>query len=108
MDVCFHCGDDCSATNIEHLDKHFCCHGCKTVFDILNENDLSYYYELEHTPGTTPSRFDGKFDFFENETIAQKLLEFDEGTRKSLQNKPPHKDGSGRFSKEERAHHFFI
>ena len=78
MDVCFHCGDDCSATNIEHLDKHFCCHGCKTVFDILNENDLSYYYELEHTPGTTPSRFDGKFDFLENETIAQKLLEFDE------------------------------
>jgi Cu+-exporting ATPase len=78
MDICFHCGDDCSTTNIEHLDKHFCCHGCKTVFDILNENDLSYYYELEQTPGTTPSRFDGKFDFLENETIAQKLLEFDE------------------------------
>ena len=78
MDVCFHCGDDCITTNIEHLDKHFCCHGCKTVFDILHENDLSYYYELEQTPGTTPSRFDGKFDFLENETIAQKLLEFDE------------------------------
>ena len=78
MDVCFHCGDDCTTTNIEHLDKHFCCHGCKTVFDILNENDLSYYYELEQTPGTTPSRFDGKFDFLKNETIAQKLLEFDE------------------------------
>lgn len=78
MDVCFHCGDDCVSTNIEYQDKHFCCHGCKTVFDILNDNDLSYYYELEQTPGTTPSRFEGKFDFLENEKIASKLLEFDE------------------------------
>lgn len=78
MDVCFHCGDDCVSTNIEHQDKHFCCHGCKTVYDILNDNDLSYYYELGQTPGTTPSRFEGKFDFLENEKIAQKLLEFNE------------------------------
>lgn len=78
MNVCFHCGDDCVTTHIEHQEKHFCCHGCKTVYDILNENDLSYYYELEQTPGTTPSRFEGKFDFLENETIARKLLEFDE------------------------------
>jgi Cu+-exporting ATPase len=78
MDVCFHCGDDCVTTIIEHQDKHFCCHGCKTVFDILNENDLSYYYELEKTPGTTPSRFEGAFDFQENQTIVKKLLEFDE------------------------------
>lgn len=78
MDVCFHCGDDCTTTIIKHQDKLFCCHGCKTVFDILNENDLSYYYELEQAPGITPSRFEGKFDFLENEAIASKLLEFDE------------------------------
>lgn len=78
MDLCFHCGDRCITGIIAHQDKKFCCHGCKTVFDILNENDLSYYYELEHTPGNTPSRFEGKFDFLENEIIAKKLLEFDE------------------------------
>ena len=78
MESCFHCGDDCTTTVIEHQDKHFCCHGCKTVFDILNDNDLSYYYELEQSPGTTPSRFEGKFDFLENDVIAKKLLEFDE------------------------------
>lgn len=78
MDVCFHCGDDCVSTNIEYQDKHFCCHGCKTVYNILNDNDLSYYYELEQSPGTTPSRFEGKFDFLENELIVSKLLEFDE------------------------------
>lgn len=78
MESCFHCGDDCTTRVIEHRDKHFCCHGCKTVFDILNDNDLSYYYELEQSPGTTPSRFEGKFDFLENNVIAKKLIEFDE------------------------------
>lgn len=78
MDLCFHCGDDCATTVIKHQGKLFCCHGCKTVFDILNENDLSYYYELEQAPGITPSRFEGKFDFLENEAIVSKLLEFDE------------------------------
>lgn len=78
MESCFHCGDLCNTTIILHDDKSFCCQGCKTVFDILNENDLSYYYDLEHTPGTTPSRIEGKFDFLDNEQIVSKLLEFNE------------------------------
>ncbi|MFT5890289.1 MAG: Cu+-exporting ATPase [Dokdonia sp.] len=78
MESCFHCGDLCNTTIISHDDKSFCCQGCKTVFDILDENDLSYYYDLEHTPGTTPSRIEGKFDFLDNEQIVSKLLEFDE------------------------------
>ncbi|WP_271855103.1 heavy metal translocating P-type ATPase [Patiriisocius marinus] len=78
MSTCFHCGDECRTTVISHQDKTFCCHGCKTVFDILNDNDLSYYYDLERTPGTTPLEQEGKFDFLENEQIVAKLLEFDE------------------------------
>ena len=78
MTLCFHCGDECATRRIKHQDTYFCCHGCKTVFDILNENNLAYYYELETSPGSIPSKFDGKFDFLKNETIAQTLLEFDE------------------------------
>ena len=78
MSTCFHCGDECRTTVISHQDKTFCCHGCKTVFDILNDNDLSYYYDLERTPGTSPLEQEGKFDFLENEQIVAKLLEFDE------------------------------
>lgn len=78
MTTCFHCGDDCTSGIIKHQNKDFCCHGCKTVFDILNENDLSYYYELSKAPGATPSRFEGKFDFLKNHAIANKLLEFNE------------------------------
>ena len=78
MESCFHCGDLCNTTIITHDDKSFCCQGCKTVFDILNENNLSYYYDLEHTPGTTPNRIEGKFDFLDNAQIVSKLLEFNE------------------------------
>ncbi|MGB0980584.1 MAG: heavy metal translocating P-type ATPase [Winogradskyella sp.] len=78
MKVCYHCGDACTTTIIHHKNKPFCCKGCKTVFDILNENDLSYYYEIEKNPGNAPSRFEGKFDFLKNETIANQLIAFNE------------------------------
>ncbi len=75
---CFHCGDVCDKELIQHDDKDFCCNGCKTVYEILHASDLTYYYDLENTPGTTPSRFEGKFDFLENESIVSRLLDFDE------------------------------
>jgi Cu+-exporting ATPase len=37
-----------------------------------------YYYDLGHTPGTSPIQQEGKFDFLNNKQIATKLLEFDE------------------------------
>ncbi|WP_035336568.1 heavy metal translocating P-type ATPase metal-binding domain-containing protein [Dokdonia sp. PRO95] len=77
MDNCFHCGDPCT-TVIHHHKKSFCCHGCKTVYDILSDNDMSYYYDLENTPGTSPLLQEGKFDFLENEQVVAQLLEFDE------------------------------
>lgn len=76
---CFHCGEECLDGPIEYSDKLFCCTGCKTVFEILNSNDLSYYYDLEKAPGISPKIWDGKYDFLENEEIIEKLLEFDHG-----------------------------
>ncbi len=75
---CYHCGDDCRNKIISYCGKIFCCNGCKTVFDILQDHDLSYYYDLELNPGTTPSVVEGKFDFLKNKTIVASLLEFDE------------------------------
>ena len=48
------------------------------VFDILNENGLTYYYDLQATPGKTPSEIEGRFDFLDNKSIIDQLLEFDE------------------------------
>ena len=47
---CYHCGT--IGDTIIHFDeKPFCCNGCKTVYEILNVNALSKYYELEEAPG---------------------------------------------------------
>lgn len=78
MVSCFHCGDSCDGTLVVHQDKNFCCFGCKTVFEILTINNLSYYYELEQTPGISPEARQDKFKFLENEAIVDKLLEFNE------------------------------
>ncbi|GAA3517204.1 heavy metal translocating P-type ATPase metal-binding domain-containing protein [Aquimarina addita] len=78
MVTCYHCGEECDKTMLVHHDKNFCCFGCKTVFDILNDHELSYYYDLEKTPGTTPQQHKEKFDFLKNEEIVTKLLEFNE------------------------------
>ncbi len=75
---CFHCGDPCLDI-IVHDEKSFCCHGCKTVFEILNDNDLSYYYDLQKSPGISPKETGGRFDYLDNETITEKLLEFNDG-----------------------------
>ena len=74
--TCFHCGDDCGKQAIDFQDKHFCCNGCKTVFEIFNENDLTCYYDLEHSPGAIPKEIAGKYDFLSQENIVEKLTEF--------------------------------
>ena len=80
MSKCYHCGDDCNITAIVFDDKNFCCNGCKTVYEIFQSNDLTYYYDLQSGAGTTPLAIEGKYDFLNSDTIAQRLIEFDNGT----------------------------
>ncbi|WP_297794562.1 heavy metal translocating P-type ATPase metal-binding domain-containing protein [uncultured Eudoraea sp.] len=80
MTKCYHCGDDCNITAIVFDDKNFCCNGCKTVYEIFQTNDLSYYYDLQSAAGSTPLEIEGKYDFLDSENIAQRLIEFDDGT----------------------------
>lgn len=77
---CFHCGDDCSSHPITFQDKSFCCNGCKTVFEIFNENDLTCYYDLQNSPGAIPKEIEGKYDFLSQENIIEKLTEFRDGS----------------------------
>ncbi len=77
---CYHCGDPCDDGTIQLNNKVFCCHGCKTVYEIFESNDLSYYYELQAGAGNTPLEQTSKYDFLENAAIAERLLEFDDGT----------------------------
>lgn len=74
--LCFHCGDVCNTTTISYKEKSFCCNGCKTVFEIFSENDLTCYYDLQNSPGAIPKEVEGKYDFLSQENIIEKLTEF--------------------------------
>lgn len=78
MVTCYHCGEDCKDEIIHFEEKAFCCSGCKTVFEILNTNDLAYYYDLEKSPGNSPIHREGKYDYLENADIVEKLVEFND------------------------------
>ncbi len=76
--VCFHCGEVCSAAIITAEDKHFCCEGCKMVYQLLNKSGLCDYYALNENPGLTqriPVRKD-KFAFLEDAAIQRQLISF--------------------------------
>jgi len=81
MSQCFHCGNDIiKKEEIIFDDKSFCCNGCKTVYEIFNQNDLSCYYDFQTAPGATPQDIKGKYDFLANESIVNNILEFQENT----------------------------
>jgi P-type Cu+ transporter len=76
---CFHCGLEIKPKEeIIFDEKSFCCAGCKTVYEIFSQNDLTCYYDFQASPGATPQDIQGKYDFLNDEQIVNKLLEFQE------------------------------
>lgn len=76
--TCYHCGDNCPTEDITLEDKHFCCQGCKTVYEMLSENDLCTYYDLENNPGINlkERKDDTAFAYLDNAEIEATLLDF--------------------------------
>ncbi|MBL4709831.1 MAG: heavy metal translocating P-type ATPase metal-binding domain-containing protein [Flavobacteriales bacterium] len=74
---CYHCGDKCLSDTIKSKDKFFCCLGCRTVFEILEENELCNYYSLEQMPGINmKSQKQARFDYLSQEEVIEKLIDF--------------------------------
>ena len=78
--TCVHCGADCGKEPVVWNHQHFCCNGCKTVYQLLNENKLYNYYKLEETPGikVETTAFGNKYAFLDNDEVKQKLISFSE------------------------------
>lgn len=75
--LCYHCGEQCKDDLIKIEDKFFCCNGCKTVFEILNQSRLCNYYEIEKNPGSTISEIKkSKFDFLDDSEVEKKIIDF--------------------------------
>jgi len=75
--LCYHCGDICKDISIAIDEKYFCCSGCKTVYEILNQGELCTYYNFEQNPGISLKNFESKkFDYLDDASTINKLLEF--------------------------------
>lgn len=88
---CFHCGNEIiKKDEVVFDEKKFCCTGCKTVYEIFSQNDLTCYYDFQASPGATPLDIKGKYDFLSNDEIVAKLLEFQEDTTNIVSLYIPH------------------
>lgn len=74
---CFHCGQACEEEATVYDDKPFCCHGCKSVYEILKLSDLDNFYELNRNPGMQPDKkLAGKFNYLDTPAIHDSLVDF--------------------------------
>lgn len=73
---CYHCGDDCLTQEFQIEEKQFCCHGCKSVFEILSANKLCSYYNYNDHPGATRAKTDKRFDYLSDPTIISELIDY--------------------------------
>lgn len=79
---CYHCGDECPDNSIQLKEKVFCCNGCKTVYELLNENNLCDYYSIDKTPGTTRKYYAKRnYDFLEDSDLRFRLIDFSDDVK---------------------------
>lgn len=76
--LCYHCGDSCPDSNYTIDTKTFCCFGCKTVYEILQENDLCAYYDIQNHPGKSQKHkiASGKYELLNRPDIRSRYISF--------------------------------
>lgn len=74
--LCYHCGNE-SIEELHHTDeKAFCCQGCKSVYEVLNANNLCNYYSYNQHPGANRAVVEARFGYLGNPTIISDLVDY--------------------------------
>ncbi|WP_075590282.1 heavy metal translocating P-type ATPase [Labilibacter marinus] len=75
---CVHCGADCGKSPIVWEEKKFCCNGCKSVYQLLNDSQMQQYYEFQQQPGIrlNDAPHLSKYAYLDKEDVKEKLYEF--------------------------------
>lgn len=79
--TCYHCGENCDDNALVYDEKPFCCNGCRMVYEMLGQNDLGCYYDLNERPGTSRRRsFDSAgYKWLDDAESVKKLIQFSDG-----------------------------
>jgi Cu+-exporting ATPase len=75
---CYHCHEACPEEHFHIEDKHFCCMGCKTVFEILDTNKLCAFYQMDEQAGLSQKnqRNLQAYAYLDDPEVQEKLLDF--------------------------------
>ncbi|GAA4821552.1 heavy metal translocating P-type ATPase [Algivirga pacifica] len=81
VEECYHCGEPCEDEIIQEEEKSFCCNGCHMVYQVLDQNDLNQYYQLNNKPGVQQKVRTSreKLAYLDDESIRNKLIDFSDG-----------------------------
>ena len=75
--TCYHCGDEVIGKGIIFDQKSFCCNGCKSVYQLLKDTNLTNFYRMESNAGAKPTLSNQhKYAFLEVETIRDKFMDY--------------------------------
>jgi len=78
---CYHCNDDIVGKSIVFDSHEFCCNGCKGVYQLLRDNNLGNFYQIEKNAGVKPTESNvHKYAFLDVEAIRKKTIEFEDDT----------------------------
>lgn len=77
--TCFHCGDEIIGKVIRQDEKVFCCTGCRSVYNLLRENNLDTFYDLEKEPGLKPKEANPHiYAFLDVDNIRKKYIKYED------------------------------
>ncbi len=78
--ICYHCGDICSNEDIHIGNKYFCCNGCKTVYEILDNTGMCAYYDIDENAGfSLKGRKQAQYSWLDDEDVIERLIDFTDG-----------------------------
>lgn len=82
MVTCYHCGEAVGADEIIIQDKHFCCSGCKMVYEILENAGLCEYYSIDEAPGNSLRKVrKDQFAFLDDPKAQQGVIQFQDNNQ---------------------------
>lgn len=74
--ICFHCGEAAEESTFSLDNRRFCCLGCQTVYQVLNENQLSSYYRYNTHPGKSQKKQREDLGYLDEPKIISKLVDY--------------------------------
>lgn len=74
--ICYHCGDPVEDSAYILKDHRFCCLGCQTVYQILNDNNMASYYKYNTHPGKSQKGQKEDLSYLDEPNIIAKLVDY--------------------------------